>query len=218
MKQGNKIKLFIFDMDGVIFHEHNFWLDLHLDYKMPIETLLYYKKNKNLDYKGTFQFMVNKYWKGLSATKYFNLINQREYSIGIINFFNKLHRYNIQTAIVSSGPIHLAKRAQNDLGINFIFANEMVIKNNRFTGEVNLKVNDSKKTKIGYYLRRKLNLIPSNIAFVGDSDADIGLAKYSKLSFAYNTKSQGLIDSSDYTIELGKIEEISTKYLQMNSE
>jgi hydroxymethylpyrimidine pyrophosphatase-like HAD family hydrolase len=48
-------------------------------------------------------------------------------------------------------------------------------------------VDNITKAQFGSFLKNKLKLNKKNIAFIGDSDADIGLAKYSNLSFAYNT-------------------------------
>lgn len=207
MTLAKHIDLFLFDMDGVIFQEKNFWLDLHGVYGNQQEAYKFFQDNKGENYKRVFQEMGKSFWKGVNADKYFDLVDSRQFTPGIEDLLNFIHQYgkSVITAIVSSGPLHLAIRAQKKLKIDHILANELVIHNGQFTGEVVVKVDDNNKGIAAQELISELSFKRKNpkIAFIGDSKADVSIAKLANISFAYNTESQELLDNSSYNISEG---------------
>ncbi|HEY4325854.1 MAG TPA: HAD family hydrolase [Mucilaginibacter sp.] len=203
------IKLFIFDMDGVIFKEKNFWLDMHRAYKLTDTAYTYYRANYSRDYTGTFAYMANTFWKGRDAEIYFDLINKREYTWGIKSFIKALQKKNIIIAIISSGSWELAMRACKELDIagDYVFANKLIVQNNKFTGEARVLVDDQHKEKVGLELIKKLGLTRNDVAFIGDTVGDISLANLSKFSIAYNSDSQELIDNCTISLDFNRINE-----------
>src|SRR3989344_3465140 len=141
-KTGNMIKLAAFDMDGVLFEHFNFWYELHKRFGT-------YKKGKEL----TEKYKKNNYAKLAEEV------------------VNKLWKRKIKTAIITSGPRELALKAQKVLGIDFIFTNELVIKNNIITGDFKWPIADGKNEKVNALrkLCRKLNISLDEIAYVGDN-------------------------------------------------
>ena len=68
------MKLIAFDMDGVLFKVHNFWMELHKAFGT-------YKQGRKLtdkylltDYDKLVKEVVESLWKGKDATAYFKLI------------------------------------------------------------------------------------------------------------------------------------------------
>ena len=69
------IKLIIFDMDGVIFQPHNFWLELHRVFGTLEEGKRLTKKYLHTDYQQLVHEVVVKLWRGKDAAPYYNLVN-----------------------------------------------------------------------------------------------------------------------------------------------
>jgi phosphoserine phosphatase len=201
------IKLFIFDMDGVIFKEKNFWLDMHKAYGIDDAAYEYYLANFRRSYRDTFGYMAEMFWKGRDTGIYFDLIKKREYTWGIKSLIKSLQKRNIVVAIISSGPRDLAIRACKELHIpgNYVFANRLIIQNNTFTGEAEIQVDDQHKEEVGLRLIKELDLALKEVAFIGDTDSDIGLANLLKFSIAYNSGSQELVNSSTISLDYNQI-------------
>src|SRR3989344_4353495 len=127
-------KLVVFEMDGVLFEHTDFWPDLQ-------RKLGTYEQSKKLtekylydDYRKLIGEFIEKLWKGMDAKSFFELIEEMEYTPGTKECISDLKEKGIKTAIISSGEKHLALRAQKELGIDYIFSNELVIKKNKITG------------------------------------------------------------------------------------
>jgi phosphoserine phosphatase len=96
------------------------------------------------------------------------------------------------TAIVSSGPIQLAVRAQKDLGIDEIRANEVRVVDGRVSGQLNIGVSDSDKGRVSLEVMRCLGVTPEESAAVGDTESDVTVAQVVGLTIAYDSNSAEL--------------------------
>ncbi|MFH0978117.1 MAG: HAD family phosphatase [Candidatus Woesearchaeota archaeon] len=197
------IRLVCFDMDGVIFEKKNFWMELH-------KALGTYEKGKELtekhlkkDYARLVEEVVAKLWKGKKADKYFELVRKTRYTKGAKATVKELKKMGIKTAIISSGPKDLAVRAKKELGIDFVFYNGLVIRDNKITGKFNWPIGHGTKEKIRIVksLSQKLGISLQEVAFVGDNDNDVGVCKKVGLSIAFNSESKVLKKICDISIE-----------------
>lgn len=209
-----KYKLIAFDMDGVIFEHFNFWLELH-------KKLGTYKDGKKLtekylkdNYEKLVDEVVHKLWKGKSAIPYFKLIKEAEYLPRVKETFSKLKKLGIKTAIISSGPKDLALRAKKELGIDFIFTNELVLKKNEII-DFKWPIGHGEMEKINVLKRlcNELNINLNEVAYVGDHDNDIGVFKIVGLAIAFNSKSKQLNGVADSVINKIDLREI-LKYVK----
>ncbi len=181
------IKLIAFDMDGVIFKHSNFWMELHKEFGTYEKGKKLTDKLKKNNYEKLVKEVVHKLWKGKSSNFYFKLIEEAEYMLGVKETFSKLKKRKIKTAIISSGPKELALRAKNDLGIDFIFTNELIIKNNKIVDfKWPIADGENEKVKVLKNLCKKLKINLKDVAYVGDHYNDIGAFKIVGLSIAFN--------------------------------
>lgn len=205
-----KYKLICFDMDGVIFEHKNFWLELHKKFGTFKEGKKLTEKYLKNDYNKLVEEVVVKLWKGKSAKPYFDLIKKIKYLKGVKETFKELKDRDIKTAIISSGPFDLAKRAQEDLRIDFIMTNKLVIENNKINGEFKWPVADGENEKINIvenlcdYFRVGLK----ECAYVGDHDNDIGVMKIVGLAIAFNCKSENVKKVANIIIDKKDLREI----------
>jgi len=190
-------------MDGVIFKDSNFWLRLHEVFGTLEEGKKLTKKYLYTNYAKLVEEVVTKLWKGKDATSYYSLVKTIPYSDGVQELFRQIKKQDLLVAIVSSGSIDLARRAQHDLGIDFIYANELIIKNNLVTGEFvwPLGAGTEKKVEIISHLCKDLGIPPEEVIFIGDSESDIHACEYVGLSIAFNSKSKELKEAASHVVE-----------------
>src|SRR3989338_6913170 len=181
-------KLIIFDMDGVIFEHKNFWLELHKALGTLEEGTKLTEKYLHKDYAKLVEEVVHKLWKGKDAAPYHHLIKSINYLSGVKEVFKEIKNKDYLTTIISSGPIDLARRAQHDLGIDFVYANELVIENGKISGEFLWPVGGKdKKVQIVKHLCKDLGISPKEVIFVGDSDIDILAFQFVGTSIVFNS-------------------------------
>ena len=75
-------------MDGVIFRDVNFWLELHKAFGTLEQGSILTKKYLYTNYARLVEEVVVKLWKGRDAKPYFDLINSIEYLPAAINLIN----------------------------------------------------------------------------------------------------------------------------------
>lgn len=196
-----KYKMVCFDMDGVLFQRDNFWLDLH-------KALGTQKIGKEL----TEKYLYNDYprlvkevmrlWKGKDAAPYYNLIKKAKYTLGAKEVIGKLKSKGYKTCIISSGPFDLAVRAQEELGINFIFTNRLVIdeKTNKVK-DYRWPIGASDKANALRYVCRLEKVKLKEVISVGDDVNDIEKMRIAGFSIAFNPKSEELEEVCDVVIE-----------------
>src|SRR3989344_6957540 len=128
-------KLICFDMDGVIFKDINFWIELHKKFGTLEKGIELTKKYLHSNFDKLVEEVVVKLWKGKDAKPYYDLVNSMKYHQGVKETFNYIKQRGYITAIISASSIDVARRVQRDYGVNHIFANELVIRNGKVAGE-----------------------------------------------------------------------------------
>ena len=180
-------------MDGVIFEHKNFWLELHRVLGTLEEGTKLTHQYLHSDYAKLVEEVVFKLWKGKDAAPYYQLINTINYLPGVAEVFQEIKRKDYLTAIISSGPIDLARRAQHELGVDFIYANELVIQEGKISGEFIWPVGGKeKKVQIVHHLCQDLGLNHKDLIFVGDSEIDMEAFQAVGKSIAFNSHSTKL--------------------------
>lgn len=171
------MKLIVFDMDGVLFRHANFWLELHKKFGTYEEGKALTEKYLYTDYPKLVDEVVGRLWKGRDAKPFFELIDELEYTEGAKECISELKEKGFKTAVISSGEKHLALRAQKELGIDYIFTNELVIKNKKITGDFIWPIGSDSKDVLLKQLCDKLDISPKDTVVVGHDESDLKMAK-----------------------------------------
>ena len=181
-------------MDGVIFQPRNFWLELHRVFGTLEKGIELTKKYLHTDYNRLVKEVVVKLWRGKDAGLYYDLIASIEYNPSVAEVFAKIKKEDWLVALISSGSMDLARRAQHDFGIDFIYANELVIKNGKVSGDFvgPLGAGTTEKVNIIKHLCEDLKINLNDVMYVGDSDTDIDAFKIVGKSIAFNCQSAEL--------------------------
>ncbi|MBS3151901.1 HAD family phosphatase [Candidatus Woesearchaeota archaeon] len=207
-------KLICFDMDGVIFKDINFWIELHKKFGTLEQGKILTEKYLHSDYAKLVEEVVIKLWKGKNAELYYDLVNSLEYLPGVKEVFNYVKNNYYFTAIISGSSIDVARRVQRDFGIDHIYANELVIKNGKVSGEFvwPIGAGKEKKAQIIMNLCNDLNILTKEAIYIGDSDNDIEAFKEVGLSIAFNSDSKELKKFATYVVDSNNLSDI-LKYL-----
>ena len=113
-------KLICFDMDGVIFKDINFWMELHRKFGTLKQGVELTKRYLNTDYTRLVEEVVEKLWRGKDAKPYYKLVNSIEYLPGVKETFKYLKQKGFVTVIISASSIDVAKRVKKDFGVDYI--------------------------------------------------------------------------------------------------
>ncbi len=207
-------KLICFDMDGVLIENTNFWIELHKKLGTLKEGKELTKKYLYTNYKKLVEEVVENLWKDKNAKPYYELVNSIKYNPGIKELFEHIKKRNYKTAIISSSSIDIAKKIQKEYKINYIFANKLVIKNEKITGKFLWPIGPGKekKAEIIKKLCSKLKITPKQVIYIGDGENDIEAFKIVGLPIAFNTKTEELKKHSKHIINKKNLKEI-IKYI-----
>jgi len=190
-------------MDGVIFKDINFWMELHKKFGTLKQGIELTKKYLHTDYDKLVEEVVVKLWKGKDAKPYYDLVNSIKYLPGVKQTFDHIKTKGYMTAIISASSIDVARRVQKDYGVDHIFANELVIRNGKVAGEFiwPIGAGKEKKAQIIRNLCSDLGISSKEVIYVGDSDTDIEAFKEVGIPIAFNSSSEELKKVSKYTVD-----------------
>lgn len=201
-------------MDGVIFKDVNFWMELHKVFGTLEQGKELTKKYLHTDYNKLVEEVVVKLWKGKDAKPYYNLVNGLEYLDGVKIVFKEIKKRDIITAIISASSIDVARRVQRDYGVDHIYANELVIKNGKVSGEFIWPIGEGreKKPEIIKHLCSDMGINLKEVIYVGDTETDIEAFKIVGKSIAFNSSSEELKKTANHVVDSNNLSNI-LKYL-----
>jgi phosphoserine phosphatase len=201
-------------MDGVIFKDINMWMELHKKFGTYEQGVILTEKYLHSDYPKLVEEVVNGLWKGRDAKPYFELIESLEYNPGVKDVFQHAKNNNLKSAIISASSMHATRRVQRDHGVDYLFANDMIIRDNKITGEFYplIAAGNENKAKIIRKLCNNLNISLEETIYIGDSDKDTEAAEIVGLSIAFNSNSEKLKKVSTHTVEGNNLSDV-LKYL-----
>ena len=195
-------------MDGVLVNIKSSWAFVHKTFDIDeMATFRQYLRGE-FDY---LEFMRKDigFWGHVHVNKIRKILNQVPIMPGAEDTLGMLNKNGYVSAIISSGIGILAEKLKKKLGINYVFANELLKdKNGILTGEGNPVVPLWEKDKILHQLLNKLSIKPNQCAVVGDSIFDISLFDLAGFSIAFNSKDKRVNDIADVSIESDDLRDI----------
>ena len=195
-------------MDGVLVDIKSSWTIVHKAFNIDErETFQRYLRGE-FDY---LEFMRKDigFWGHIHVNQISKILHQVPIMPGTKDTFNMLHKNEYKTAIISSGISILAEKLKKKLGIDHVFANELLKDKNGFlTGEGTPVVPLWDKGKVLEHLLNKLAIKPHHCAVVGDSIFDIPLFDLAGFSIAFNSKDKRVNKIANVSIENNDLRDI----------
>ncbi len=127
--------------------------------------------------------------KSLSETRLMAVAERILLTSGAERLFRVLNRLGIKTAVCSGGFTFMAERLQRRLGIDYIHANELQIRNGVVTGEVSLPVLDgNRKAELVRQIAAREGIGLDQVIAVGDGANDLPMINLAGMGVAFRAK------------------------------
>jgi phosphoserine phosphatase len=108
---------------------------------------------------------------------------------GAERLFSTLKQYGYKTAILSGGFTYFGNHLKNKLGVDYVFANDLEIKNGKLTGKhLGEIVDGNKKAELLKLLAFKEDIHLQQVIAVGDGSNDLPMLKLAGLGIAFHAK------------------------------
>lgn len=141
-----------------------------------------------LDFKESFIKRVS-LLKGLDEKVMKDIAESLPITEGAERLMKTLKRYGYRTAILSGGFSYFGNHLKNKLGFDYVFANELEIKNGKLTGKhLGDIVDGQKKAELLKLLAFKEDIHLDQVIAVGDGSNDLPMLQLAGLGIAFHAK------------------------------
>ncbi len=127
--------------------------------------------------------------KGLPETALAEVAGRIPMTDGAERLLNNLKRFGYKVAVISGGFSYFGKRLQESLGLDYVYANELEIKDGKLTGNVVGEIVDaSRKAELLKGIAAKENISLQQVIAVGDGANDLPMLNLAGLGIAFHAK------------------------------
>lgn len=143
-----------------------------------------------IDFKESFRQRVA-LLKGLDENVMREIAFQMPVTEGAHRLVGTLNKYGYKTAILSGGFTYFGRFLQHELGIDYVFGNELEIKDGKLTGNyVGEIVDGERKAELLKNLAFKEGIHLEQVIAVGDGANDLPMLNLAGLGIAFHAKSK----------------------------
>ncbi|WP_338101888.1 phosphoserine phosphatase SerB [Methanolapillus millepedarum] len=185
----NQFKLVVFDMDSTLIDAEVIdELANAAGAAAEVSKITRLAMNGEMDYTESFQKRVA-FLKGLSYEKAMDAVSKIQIMPGAPELIDFIHSTGSKTAMITCGFNLVADRVERELNLDYVFSNELVVKDGLLTGEATglLRTTNSKE-KVFEKIVEEHGFRFSECVVVGDGANDICLFKRAGYSIAFNAK------------------------------
>lgn len=192
-------KVVVFDLDGTLTTERSIWQYIH--------RVLGTWENQAEEFQRLFLAGRISYeefcerdamvWKGMRLEDLKRITGSVSYHEGALQLQAFLKTKGLRLAAISSGLSILAERIQNDFGLDFSVANDLLAERGVLTGEVRINVTHDGKGRWMREVMKRLGVHGHEIIAIGDSRGDLEMFALSGFCVAFNSSSPELDEAAD---------------------
>ncbi len=196
-----KVRLVIFDMDGVLVDVESSWGWIHAHYGIDNwRTVQAYLGNEIDDNEFMNRDIALWKEKGMGEQELYEILANVPLMPGARECLSVLRHHGVPTAIVSAGLDVLAERIAQELGIDYVIANGIEIQAGRLTGRGILRVSPRAKDGPIKTLCHELQIPPERVVSIGNSYFDIRMFHVTGKGIAFNPMDQDTQTAADVVI------------------
>jgi len=127
--------------------------------------------------------------KGMHTSTLNNVHKRIHYTPGAFEWTATLRKKGCKTAVLTGGFDFFAERVKNELKLDYMFSNQLEIKDNKVTGEVLGEIVDGKrKAALMEKIAQKECIPLDQVVAVGDGANDLPMITKAGLGVAFNAK------------------------------
>jgi len=141
-----------------------------------------------IDFTGSFKQRIA-LLKGLNEKVLVEIAENLPLTEGAERLFLTLKKYGFKTAILSGGFTYFGRHLQNKLGVDYVFANQLEIKDGKLTGNYLGDIIDgAKKAELLRNIAFKEDIHLEQTVAVGDGSNDLPMLNIAGLGIAFHAK------------------------------
>ena len=201
------MELVVFDADGTLTEVTSIWQYLHQRLGTWTEgrttALRYYRGEITYDEWARLDAMM---WRGKDLLEITSIIKDISFIDGVEDTFKELRKKGMKIAVASAGLSILVNRIVRELGVDYAVANELVVRNGRLTGDVEVKVSLANKCEIIRGIARNFLIDMKACVVIGDSSYDI--PEDAGLKVAFNPRDDKAERLADAVVRSSNLREI----------
>lgn len=127
--------------------------------------------------------------KGLDESVMKDMAENLPLTEGTERLFKALKKYGYRTAILSGGFMYFGNYLKNKLGVDYVFANELEIKDGKLTGRhVGEIIDGNRKAELVKLIAFKEDIHLEQVIAVGDGSNDLPMLHLAGLGIAFHAK------------------------------
>jgi len=197
-----RFKLALFDLDGTLKRERDPYVYLHKKLGTWDQTHSFFQ----LGMEGKISYAEwlrrdAELWAGQPVERLLSLLRANPYLPGAPEVLRTLKRAGVTVALISTGLTLHTDLVRTEFGLDYAFANEILVANGRLSGESVEGVPEGGKGLVADRLMADLGVDSSAVLAVGDGSSDIALFQRAALSVAVAPSSEAVRSAADIVLE-----------------
>ncbi|EKX55342.1 hypothetical protein GUITHDRAFT_149777 [Guillardia theta CCMP2712] len=182
-------RLILFDMDSTLIQcEVIDELAKHAQVGEEVAKITEAAMRGEIDFKESFRRRM-KLLKGMDESVLEGIADSLPITEGAPRLIANLKMLGYKVGILSGGFTYFAQKLQKELGIDYVYANQLDFKDGKLTGEVKGEIVDAqRKAELLKYIAQQEGLSLKQVIAVGDGANDIPMLKLAGLGVAFHAK------------------------------
>jgi len=147
-------------------------------------------------------------WINRTKEEYLRALQTIELRSGVHELLTFLKQKGCKLVIISMGLREIVKKFAKEYNFDYWISNDIIIRNNLITGEVEVKIDKDEKGVILEKILHKFQIQAENSIAIGDASADISMFSSAAISIAIEPSNEHVATAADFVCNTTDLREI----------